>query len=85
MTIAAGFRCWDGVLLVADSRHSIGDAAYQNPKLWVIDCPESGSLFVLTAAGADNAILETVDSLKHDPIIYANSVSFEMIEAVISG
>ena len=32
--IAAGFRCRDGVLLLADSQHSAGDNRYTGPKLW---------------------------------------------------
>ena len=83
MTIAAGFRCRDGVLLLADSRHTIGDAGYQGQKIWGIDCGESGSSLLVTAAGTDSAILETVDFLKSDAGIRGNSLSFETVTNAI--
>ena len=85
MTIAAGFRCLDGVLLVADSKHNIGDASYSGPKIWEVECGESGSSIIVTGAGVDSAISDAVDYLRDDAAINGDSVSFEIVESAIKG
>ena len=83
MTIVAGFRCRDGVLLLADSQHTIGDARYKDPKLWRIDLAEEGSTLIVTAAGVDSIILETVDSLIDAGSEFKIPITFTMIEATV--
>ena len=85
MTIAAGFRCLDGVLLVADSKHNIGDASYSGPKIWEVECGESGSSIIVTGAGVDSAISDAVDYLRDDAAINGDSVSFKIVESAIKG
>lgn len=83
MAIAAAFQCADGVLLVADSKHNVGDASYPGQKLWEIQCGGFGSSLVVTGAGVDSAILDAVNSPKDDQGIDADSISFGTIEGAI--
>jgi len=90
MTIAAGFRCFDGVLLTTDSEHSCGLSRYSGQKIWPIECGDfiSGpqpncSTLLVAAAGFDSTISETVTSLRNDEGIRGSSITFETIESAI--
>ena len=64
MTISAGFRCRDGVLLLVDSQHSAGQTKYQGPKVWTLPCGDETSSLILTAAGSSSSIADTVDAIQ---------------------
>jgi hypothetical protein len=55
MTIAAGFRCIDGIVIGADSQFEEGDAKYNGDKILHIPAPCNGEL-VITGAGDFDAI-----------------------------
>src|ERR1039457_6537895 len=63
MTIAAGFRCRDGVVLLVDSQHSTSNMKYPGDKLWNLES-QDGSKVVVTGAGDDAAILQAVDLIR---------------------
>jgi 20S proteasome alpha/beta subunit len=37
MTIAAGIRCTDGIVLCSDTEHTEGDGKYEKPKIFSHD------------------------------------------------
>lgn len=90
MTIAAGFRCFDGVLLATDSEHTAGQSKYKGQKIFEVKCgdffsgtiPEYSRLLV-AGAGDDSAISEVVESLGNSEEIYTQSVTFDGIEKAI--
>jgi hypothetical protein len=81
MTIAAGFRCRDGVLILVDSQHSVGNSKYQGPKLWEIEWGKSS--VVVTAAGDDSSILEAVEHLRRKIDGFSENVGFQAIDEAI--
>ncbi len=90
MTIAAGFRCFDGVLLATDSQHSAGLSKYSGPKIWKIECGDffpgqqpNSSLLLIAGTGMDSSILEVVHALKEDGGIQGNCIDFGTIENAI--
>ncbi|MGA3324805.1 MAG: hypothetical protein ABSF45_10050 [Terriglobia bacterium] len=90
MTIAAGFRCFDGVLLATDSQHSLGQSKFPGQKIWTIQCGDfvSGlkpnrSLLVIAGAGEDAFIINVVNSLKQCKELQRNMVSYEDVEHAI--
>ena len=60
MTIAAGFRCLDGVLIGADSRLESGDIKYDEDKTFMVPSKQSGFVVVITGAGDFEAIQHCV-------------------------
>ena len=60
MTIAAGFRCLDGVLVGADSRLESGDIKYEEDKTFIIPSGRSDFLVVVTGSGDFEAVQHCV-------------------------
>jgi hypothetical protein len=90
MTIAAGFRCFDGVLLATDSEHSLRQTKFSAQKIWPVECgdfvsgPQPNSSFLLiVGAGADDPIQDVVNALREDKEIRADSIGFVNIENAI--
>src|SRR5258705_2939632 len=74
MTIAAGFRCTDGVLVGADSRIEEGNVKYQQDK--VFQCCDDGGLgFVIAGAGDFEAINNCVDLIRSAKIWHGSTGS----------
>ncbi|MGD0226962.1 MAG: hypothetical protein ABSF71_31945 [Terriglobia bacterium] len=90
MTIAAGFRCFDGVLLATDSEHTVGQSKYKAQKIFEVRCGDffSGAIpecsrMLVAGAGDNGAISEVVESLGNSEEVYTQSVTFEGIERAI--
>lgn len=66
MTIAAGFRCADGVLIGADSRIEDGFIKWDEDKVHVCSRDEDHAV-LLAGAGETNRILDCVDRLRSSP------------------
>jgi len=60
VTIAAGFRCLDGVLIGADSRLESGDVKYDEDKTFVIPSKHSHFEAIVTGSGDFEAIQHCV-------------------------
>ena len=60
MTIAAGFRCLDGILVGADSRLESGDVKYDEDKTFIVPSKRSDFIVVVTGSGDFEAIQHCV-------------------------
>jgi len=85
MTIAAGFRCYDGVVLCTDSEHTVGQSKFYEKKIFRIDA-ENATAF-LAGAGHDVYIKSAADEIAS--AIEGKIVSLDQIkvavEEVVSG
>jgi len=88
VTIAAGFRCFDGVLLVADTQHTSGYEKFADQKIWTVECGDFAggpkpSMLLVAGAGVDAFIIDAVNRLKSDAELQRKVVSFENVERAI--
>ena len=91
MTIAAGFRCFDGVLLATDSQHTAGQGKFPGQKIWAVECGDfvpgpqpNSSVLLIAGAGSDSTIQAVVNALgKDEEIQTVPSVTFVNIESAI--
>jgi hypothetical protein len=90
VTIAAGFRCFDGVLLATDSEYSAGLGKFPDRKIWTIECgdfvsgPQPNCSLILVAAAGENAfIIDAVNCLKNDKELQQDTITLENVENAI--
>jgi len=91
MTIVAGFRCFDGVLLATDSQHTAGLGIFPGQKIWPIECGDfvpgsqpNSSFLLIAGAGDDGPIQDVVNTLGKTEEIQTGSVTFANIEEAIA-
>lgn len=77
MTIAAGFRCIDGVAMCSDSEHTAGQTKFYDKKIFDAH-PSNGTVFI-AGAGDYVYIRSAADQIASS--IYAKTVSFEQVKA----
>jgi 20S proteasome alpha/beta subunit len=78
MTIAAGFRCSDGVVICTDSEHTAGQAKHYGPKIFE-EVAGNGALYV-AGAGTDVYIGAVAKEIGAD--IQGKTIDFDSIEAL---
>jgi hypothetical protein len=83
MTIAAGFRCSNGVLLLVDSQHTAGNTKYHGTKVWKLSCGDGSSSLILTAAGPSPSIVDTMDFIKFHVENLKKDITLENVKDVI--
>jgi hypothetical protein len=85
MTIAAGFRCYDGVVLCTDSEHTVGQSKFYQKKIFQAEA--CNALVYLAGAGHDDYIKSTAEGI--EAAIKDKVVSLDQIkvaaQAVVSG
>jgi 20S proteasome alpha/beta subunit len=76
MTIAAGFRCHDGVVLCTDSEHTSGQSKSYDHKIF--EATAGNALIYVAGAGDDVYIRTAAQDLAYE--VSGKTVSFEHIE-----
>jgi hypothetical protein len=79
MTIAAGFRCPDGVVICTDSQHTAGQSKFFKKKIF--EAKAENATVYLAGAGSDEHIRKVADEIKDD--IASKVVSLDRIKAKI--
>ncbi len=61
MTIAAGIRCSDGIVICADTQHTQGNMKFDQTKVWGV-----GDYLLMTGSGASNLMKMAFDKLAQE-------------------
>jgi hypothetical protein len=77
MTIAAGFRCYDGVVLCTDSEHYVGQSKFYGKKIFQAEA-RNASVYI-AGAGHDDYIKSAAESMETE--ITGKIVSLDQIKA----
>jgi hypothetical protein len=77
MTIAAGFRCHDGVVLCTDSEHYVGQSKFYQKKIF--EAKAKNALLYIAGAGHDDYIKSAAESIETE--ITEKIVSLDQIKA----
>ena len=77
MTIAAGIRCSDGIVICADTQHTQGNMKFDQTKIWGV-----GDHLLMTGAGAANLMKMAFDKLAHEFTVGLPKNSFEARDTI---
>ena len=90
VTIAAGFRCFDGVLLATDSEYRAGLGKFPDRKIWKVECGDfiagpqpNFSVLLVAGAGEEPFIVDAVNSLEKDEELQGSTISYGNVENAI--
>jgi len=78
MTIAAGFRCFDGVVLCSDSEHTEGQSKFYDTKIFEVKA--NNAVLYLTGAGDYVYIRSVAEEIKS--LLNGRDASLDQIKAV---